>query len=77
MNQISAFVPAYVGLGGTKEEALDIMFARKVLHKLEGRFEDYIKDGLIRFQKKLDQVYGKGIFEETEELIKQMLKKLA
>lgn len=76
MNQISAFVPAYVGLGGTKEEALDIMFARKVLHKLEGRFEDYIKDGLIRFQKKLDQVYGKGIFEETEELIKQMLKKL-
>lgn len=77
MNQISAFVPAYVGLGGTKEEALDIMFARKVLHKLEGRFEDYIKDGLIRFQKKLDQVYGKGVFEETEELIKQMLKKLA
>jgi len=76
MNQISAFVPAYVGLGGTKEEALDIMFARKVLHKLEGRFEDYIKDGLIRFQKKLDQVYGKGIFLETEELIKQMLKKL-
>lgn len=77
MNQIASFVPAYVGLGGTKEEALDIMFARKVLHKLEGRFEDYIKDGLIRFQKKLDQVYGKGIFLETEELIKQMLKKLA
>ena len=76
MNQIASFVPAYVGLGGTKEEALDIMFARKVLHKLEGRFEDYIKDGLIRFQKKLDQVYGKGIFLETEELIKQMLKKL-
>lgn len=76
MNQITSFVPAYVGLGGTKEEAIDIMFARKVLHKLEGRFEDYIKDGLIRLQSKIAQVYGHGVLEETEELMGQLLKKL-
>ena len=35
MNQIAQFVPVYIACGGTKEEALDFMFARKVLTKIQ------------------------------------------
>ena len=74
--QIDKFVPVYVELGGTKEEALDVMFCRKVLHKLEGRFEDYIKDGLNALRTKIDEIYGTGVFVDTERSIDFMLKKL-
>ena len=47
MHQLEILVPVYVACGGTKEEALDFMFSRKVLSKLSGRFEDYLKDGLL------------------------------
>ena len=76
MNQITVFTPVYVALGGTKEEALDIMFSRKVLHKLEGRFEDYIKDGLVKLQSKVSAAYGSGVMTATEGTIKRLLKKL-
>lgn len=77
MNQITTFVPVYVALGGTKEEALDIMFCRKVLHKLDGRFEDYIKEGLARLQTKLNQLYGAGVLADTERMIRRLIKKLS
>lgn len=48
MNQIKDFVPTFVSLGGTKEEALDIMFSKKILRKVEGRYEDYIYNGLSK-----------------------------
>ena len=76
MNQIKTFVPVYVALGGRKEEAIDIMFCRKVLHKLDGRFEDYIKEGLVRLQNKLNQLYGAGTLADTEGMIRRLMKKL-
>lgn len=38
LNQIVRFVPVYVACGGTSAKALDLMFSRKVLRKLEGKF---------------------------------------
>ncbi len=77
MNQIMNFVPVYVALGGTKEEAIDLMFCRKVLHKLDGRFEDYIKEGLVRLQNKINQLYGAGVLADTENMIRRLVKKLS
>ena len=76
MVQINNFVPVYVALGGTKEEALDFMFARKVLRKLNGAFEDDVKDKLIALLKLLAVTYGKGTFRETEKAINKILKRL-
>ena len=39
LNQISELVPVFVSCGGTKEEALDFLLSRKVISKIEGRFE--------------------------------------
>ncbi len=76
MVQINNFVPVYVAMGGKKEEALDIMFARKVLRKLNGMYDDYIKDSLVEFKKLLTSLYGKGLFVECELLVDKMIKRL-
>lgn len=76
MVQIENFVPVYVALGGTKEAALDFMFASKILRKINGSYQDYIKEELIKLKSLLDHTYGKGVFKETEKLIAKITKKL-
>lgn len=74
--QIQRFVPVFVALGGTKEEALDFLFARKVIAKLEGRFEDYIRQGLLDLKSLIVTTYGEGSFAESCHLIDKLVKKL-
>ena len=76
MVQIEGFVPVYVALGGTKEAALDYVFATKVLRKLQGVYEDYVKDELAALLKLLHETYGKGTFKYSERLIAKILKRL-
>ena len=76
MVQIESFVPVYVALGGTKEEALDFMFARKILRKVDGMFEDFVKDELLKLSKLITATYGKDVFKETEKLIAKFTKRL-
>lgn len=76
MHQIELLVPVYVACGGQKEEALDFMFARKVIAKLEGRFEDYVKQGLVDLTKLIDQTYGAQSFKLTRHVINRLLRKL-
>lgn len=65
MNQIQVFVPVYIACGGTADKALDLMFARKVLRKLEGRFEENLKQNLTRLEKYVTAEYGKDAFSYT------------
>lgn len=76
MNQIDNFVPVFVALGGTKAEALDFMFSRKVMRKLQGKYDEYIKDGLNELTKFLNTQYGKGVFSMTEVAVETLQKKL-
>ncbi len=76
LHQIQLFVPAFVATGGTKEEALDFMFAEKVISKLEGRFEDYILQGLLDLKALIAKTYGEGSFQETNRRIARLIKKL-
>lgn len=76
MNQIDNFLPVFVGLGGSKNDALDFMLARKVLRKLDGKFESYIKDGLNKLNRYLNTEYGKHVFPESEASIERYRRKL-
>jgi 5-methylcytosine-specific restriction endonuclease McrBC GTP-binding regulatory subunit McrB len=76
MVQINNFVPVYVAMGGTREEALDFMFTTKVLRKLRGVYEDYVKDELLKLTKLLNSLYGKGTFKMAEKFIAKLNKKL-
>ncbi len=76
MRQIQLFVPTFVACGGSKEEALDFMFSRKVISKLEGRFEDYVKEGLIELKTLIVKNYGENSFPQTNHLIDKLIRKL-
>lgn len=76
LNQIYRFVPVFVACGGTSAKALDLMFARKVLRKLEGRFDDGIKGNLVKLEKLILQNYSKTEFSETLETIARLKRKL-
>lgn len=45
-NQLEKFVPVYLECGGTVDEAIDIMFSRKILRKLEGIYDEDTKTKL-------------------------------
>lgn len=75
MHQIELFTPVYVECGGTKEEALDFIISRKVLNKLEGRFEDSIKPNLEELLALLDKTYGSNKFIESKKVIRRLLKR--
>ena len=74
-NQIQQFVPVFIACGGSKEEALDFLFTRKVLYKIEGRFEEYVKAGLIELKSLINKTYGENFSKSIAE-INRMLKRL-
>ena len=76
LHQIELLVPVYVASGGKKEEALDFIFARKIIFKLQGRFEDYIKNGLNELLKIINDTYGNDSFKNTKHEISRLLRKL-
>ena len=76
MNQIVRFVPVYVACGGTAAKALDLMFARKVMRKLDGRFDDGVKGNLVKLERLILQQYGKTDFSSTLEAIAKLKRKL-
>jgi len=75
-DQIEAFVPVFVACGGSKEDALDALLDTKLISKLEGRFEDNVKDGLYHLTDLLDDTYGKEKFPLSHRSISSLLKKL-
>ncbi len=76
LNQIENFVPVYVACGGKKEEALDFIFSSKILSKLEGRFEDYVKTGLIELKGTITSLYGTKDFALSIKAIDNLVRKL-
>lgn len=76
LNQIVRFVPVYRACGGTAEKALDLMFARKVLRKLDGRFDDGLKANLTKLERLVLQQYNKTDFSATLDAIAKLKRKL-
>ena len=76
LNQIDQMIPIFIAAGGKKEDALDFILARKVLIKLEGHFEEYVKLALKGILDKLDEVYGSKEFKLSRKQINSLLRKL-
>ncbi len=76
MNQIEALVPVFVASGGKKENALDFILARKVLIKLEGRFEEFVKPALKNILDLIDNTYGAKEFPLSRKQLNSLMRKL-
>ena len=72
--QLDKFVPAYIACGGTVDEAIDIMFSRKVLRKLEGLYDENTKENLSLFKEEIkNRKYNMPI---TIKAIERMVEKI-
>ena len=76
LNQIEELVPVFVASGGEKQDALDLLLSRKLISKLEGRFEDYVYDSLKRLLELFNKTYGDESFDRCKKIIKSIMKKL-
>ena len=76
LNQITNIVPVFVACGGTKEAAIDFMLSKKLVSKVEGRFEDYVKDALNGLIQLVQKTYGVGVLKMTEKTASSIMKTL-
>ena len=76
LTQIDNIVPVFVACGGKKETAVDFMLSKKLVSKIEGRFEEYVKGALKELLDLLAKTYGEGVLPRTEKTIKNILRTL-
>lgn len=76
LTQIDTLVPVFMACGGKKEDALDFLLSRKVIVKLEGRFEEYVKPALKRLINLIEKTYGPDVFKRSEKEINKLIRKL-
>lgn len=70
--QIENYVPIYIACGGTEEEALDDILAKKVLRKLESQNPIYIKSKADDLINKMSEIFGKGKTPVCEAVIRKL-----
>ena len=74
-NQIELFVPVFVGLGGNKLDAIDMMISAKIFRKLDLVFIMDMADSLIKLQRFLNAHFKKGALPLCEAKINSLLRK--
>ena len=76
LRQIKAYVPCYVGCGGTEIDGVDFMFAKKILRKFESLGIGFIRDELDGLILYLDTNFGKENFKISKSYLLR-LKRMA
>jgi len=74
VKQLTDFVPAYVGCGGTELDGLDFVLCHKILRKFESLNLSFIRDeigGLITY---LNKNFGKSNMKESKEYLERLQK---
>jgi hypothetical protein len=74
MTQVYKFVPVYVACGGTELDALDYIFAYKVLRKFESLNLAFLQSELTELINQIKKIFGKNAFEESVGFIKNLQK---
>ena len=76
LHQIEELIPVYVATGGKKEEAIDFLLSRKVISKIEGRFEEYVKGALKELLQIIAETYGTNVLVRSEKTIQSIMRRL-
>ena len=76
LKQITSVVPVFVACGGKKEDAIDFLLSRKVISKIEGRFEEYVKAALKDLLNLIEKTYGPSVLKRSEKTIQSIMRRL-
>ena len=74
MKQIHDYVPCFIACGGTEQQAVDFIVAKKVLRKFESLSLGFMKDELTKLNTYLDRLFGKNTMPICKEYV-ELLKK--
>lgn len=72
MMQIDKFVPVFIACGGSEDEALDDIIAKKILRKLEAQNPVYVRSNCEELIAKLDEVFGQDVMKNCIDYIRQL-----
>ena len=70
VKQLTEFVPAFVGCGGTELDGLDYVLARKVFRKFESLNLSFIRDEIDGLCDYLDELFGEKNMNESKEYLR-------
>lgn len=74
MKQVGDFVPCFIACGGTEQQAVDFIVAKKVLRKFESLSLGFMKDELTKFNNYLDRLFGKNTMPICKEYVDYLRK---
>ena len=74
MKQLQAFIPCYIGCGGTELEALDFCFKTKILKKFEVLNVGFLGDELVALDEMLTKLFGPTEFALSRAKIQLLIK---
>ena len=72
MKQLKEYVSAYISCGGTEEEAIDDMIAKKIMRKLETQNPVYVRNEASDFCNYLDDLFGVDKMKSCKEFIHRL-----
>lgn len=71
--QMNNYIPIYMACGGTEDEALDDILAKKTLRKLEAKNPVYIKAKSQELIMRLDDIFGSGVMTNCIDFINRLV----
>lgn len=74
IKQMSEFIPCLIACGGTEQQGVDFMVAKKILRKFESLNLGFMKDELTKFSNYLDRTFGKNTMVICKEYIEYLKK---
>ncbi len=74
LRQLKEFVPCYIACGGTEIDAIDFMFAKKILRKFESLGIGFIRDELDGLILYLDNAFGQENFKISKAYLLRLKK---
>ena len=72
MKQIKQYVPIYIACGGQELDALDDIFAKKILRKLESQNPVYIRNAAEGLISQLDDLFGSDNMPMCKDYLKRL-----
>ena len=72
MKQLKEYVSAYVSCGGSEEEAIDDMVAKKIMRKLETQNPVYVRNSIDGLLATIEEVFGQDKMEITKEYLRHL-----
>ena len=72
MKQLKEYVSAYIACGGTEEEAVDDIIAKKIMRKLEMQNPVYVRNAIDGLWAHIEETFGQEKMTLTKDYLRHL-----